>query len=254
VPFPDERTAPTSRSAAAALDLGKALRFFFEDPDWVKKGLVGGLCCLLGLVFVGSFFTAGYLLRIIQRVVRSEERPLPEWDDLGGLFEDGARVVGVYLVYVLPLVMIPVFLVGASIVLFGGTAGLAERSSEAAEAMGALFGLAVFGAYALFMVAMLALSFYLPSALVRLALHGRFGAGLEWRENLAFIRRNLGPYALAMVFYLLASFIAQFGVLLCCVGVFPVTFWSLAVLAWSLGHVARGDAALLREAQAHVPA
>lgn len=249
MPFPSDQRAPSAvQAAAAGLDLGRALRFFFEDPDWVKKGLIGGLFCLLGLVFVGSFFVAGYLLRLIQRAARGDERPLPEWDDLGGLFGEGARAVGVYLIYMLPLMLVPLFVIGAGALVFGGTAGLAERSSEAADAMGALFGLLVFGLYALFTVAMLAMSFYLPSALVRLALLKRFSVGLEWRENVAFIRRNIGPYVLALVFYLLTSFIAQFGVILCCVGVFPVTFWSLAVLGWSLGQVARGDAALLREA------
>jgi hypothetical protein len=251
VPFPpDERAPAATPSAAAGLDLGRAFGFFFEDPDWVKKALLGGLFCLLGMFLVGSFFVAGYVLRMVQRVVRNEPRPLPEWDDLGGLFLDGARAIGLYLVYLVPLVLLPLGVLGMSALVFGGTAGLAERSSQAADAMGALFGLVVFGLYALFMVAMLALSFYLPSALVRLALLGRFGAGLEWRENLAFIRRNLGPYVLALVFYLVASFVAQFGVILCCVGVFPVTFWSLAVLAFGLGQVARGDAALVRQAQA----
>jgi len=229
---------------AEPLDFGKTFRFFFEDPDWVMKALVGGLFCLLGIVLVGSVFVAGYLMRMIRRVARSEPRPLPEWDDLGEMFGDGVRAAGVYLVYMLPLVLLPVFIGLVAVMVFGGTAALAERSREVADTMGTLLSLVIFGLYALFMVAMLALSFYLPSALVRLALLGRFGAALEWRENLAFIRRNLGPYALAIAFYLVASFVAQFGVLLCCIGVFPVTFWSLAVLAYGLGHVARGDTAL----------
>ncbi len=232
------------------LDFAKTFRFFFEDPDWVKKALLGGLFCLLGMFIVGAFFVAGYVMRMIRRVARNEERPLPDWDDLGEMFGDGVRAAGVYLAYFLPLVAVPVFLVVASAVVFGGTASLAERSAAAADAMGAMLSLFVFGLYALFMVAMLALAFYLPSALVRLALLGRFGVAFEWRENVAFIRRNLGSYALALAFYLVANFVSQFGVLLCCVGVFPVTFWSLAVLAYGLGHVARGDAALLREAQA----
>lgn len=249
MPFPEKAPPPTG-PGASGLDFARALRFFFEDPDWVKKALLGGLFCLLGLFLVGGFFVAGYMMRMIRRVVRSEERPLPEWDDLGEMFGDGVQAVGVYLVYVLPLVLVPVFLVVVSAFVFGGSARLAERSAEVADAMGALLGLAVFGLYTLFMVALLAVSFYLPSALVRLALLGRFGAALDWRENVAFIRRNLGPYVLALAFFLVANLISQFGVLLCCVGVFPVTFWSLAVLAYGLGHVARGDAALVREAQA----
>ena len=252
MPFPENAQTPAGpgRPGPEGLDFAKAFRFFFEDPEWVKKALLGGLFCLLGIFIVGSLFVAGYLIRMIRRVARSEPRPLPEWDDLGEMFGDGVRAAGVYLVYMLPLVLVPLFLVVASAVVFGGAASLSERFEAVADAMGALLSLVVFGLYALFMVAMLALSFYLPSALVRLALLGRFGAALEWRENVDFIRRNLGPYVLALVFYLVASFVAQFGVLLCCVGVFPVTFWSLAVLAYGLGHVARGDAALSGRARA----
>jgi hypothetical protein len=89
------------------------------------------------------------------------------------------------------------------------------------------------------MLLSLALAIYLPAALVRTTLRGSVGAGLEWRENLEFIRANLGNYALALVSYLLASFLSQFGVLLCCVGLFPAAFWSYLVLAVALGQTVR---------------
>ena len=63
--------------------------------------------------------------------------------------------------------------------------------------------------------------------------------GFAWRENFAFIKANLANYALSLVSYLVAGFLAQFGVLLCCVGVFPAAFWSYLVLASALGQTAR---------------
>lgn len=247
MPFPESRgTAPPP--AAADLDFGRAFGFVFQDPDWIKKMLLGGLFSLLGMLIVGLFFVSGYFVRLIRNTARGKERPLPEWDDLGGLFGEGVPPIGVYLAHVMPLVLIPLVMVVASVLLFGGTASLAHRSEEAANALGAMLSLVVLALYALFMLAMFALMVYLPAALVRLALLGRFGAAFEWRENLAFIKRNLGPYLLAMGFYLVASFVAQFGVILCFVGVFPVSFWSICVLGWCLGQVARGDAALMREA------
>jgi hypothetical protein len=83
---------------------------------------------------------------------------------------------------------------------------------------------------------------YLPAALTRFALTLRLGAGFELGENFSFIRRNLLNYVLALVLYLVGSFVAQFGVLLCCVGVFPASFWALCLLAWGLGETARRDA------------
>lgn len=250
MPFPENRVPATAAASGPppGLDFGQAFRFTFADPGWIKKMLLGGLFTLLGMFIVGLFFVSGYFVRLIRRTARGEEHPLPEWDDLGGLFGEGARVLGAYLAYLMPLVLIPVCIVVVSVLVFGGTASLAERSEEAAGALGAMLSLVILALYGIFVLAMLALMFYLPAALLRLSLIGRFGAAFEWRENVAFIKRNLGPYLLALGFYLIASFIAQFGVILCFVGVFPVSFWSVCVLGWSLGQVARGDAELMRQA------
>ncbi len=245
MPFPEDRDAPPA-GAPATLDFAQVFRFAFDDPDWIKKMLLGGLFTLLGVLIVGVFFVSGYVVRLVRRSAKGEVRPLPEWDDLGGLFGEGVPVVGAYLAHVLPLVLVPLCVLIASAVVFGGTASLAGRSEEVAGVMGAMLSLVILGLYAVFMLAMLALMFYLPAALVRLSLFSRFGAAFEWRDNLAFIRRNLGQYLLAIGFYLIASFIAQFGVILCFVGVFPASFWSVCVLAFGLGRVARGDAELNR--------
>ena len=65
------------------------------------------------------------------------------------------------------------------------------------------------------------------------------GLEIAWREILAFIRANLGNYALALVIYLVASFLSQFGMILCCVGIFPLAFWAYLVLAYGLGETVR---------------
>jgi hypothetical protein len=91
---------------------------------------------------------------------------------------------------------------------------------------------------------MLGLMFYLPAAITRLALSGDFRGSLDYRENIAYIKRNLSNYVLALSFYLLASFIAQFGILLCCIGLFPVSFWAVCVLGYALGETARRDKTL----------
>jgi hypothetical protein len=100
------------------------------------------------------------------------------------------------------------------------------------------------GLYVVMAVVMLALSLYVPAALARFVMLDRLGAGFEVRENFDFIRRNLGNYAMTLLFYLLASFAAQLGMLLCCVGFFPASFWAICILFWGLGEVVRCDAAL----------
>lgn len=220
-----------------SLDFARAFRFVFDDPDWIKKVLMGSLFTLLTALLVGTVFLAGYFSRLIQRSARGERYPLPDWDDLGGLFASGVRAVGVYSVHLLA-VALPLFGVGLAVALMAG--GLSASGNEtAARGLGALAGLGIVAAYGFFILAMLALMLYLPAALTRLALSERFGTGFELRANLAFIRRSPLNYFLALAFYLVASFAAQFGFLACCVGLLPATFWSLCVFGFSLGEVAR---------------
>ena len=74
------------------IDLGRAFRFVPEDPDWIKKILIGGVFMLLS-ARAGGRRLRGRLRRAprSRRSAAGEPRPLPEWDDLGGIFGDGLR-------------------------------------------------------------------------------------------------------------------------------------------------------------------
>lgn len=220
------------------LDFGKALQFFFEDPDWVKKLLIGGVFSLLGSVIIGSFFVAGFALRTLRRTMRGEARPLPDWDDWGGIFSDGLKVAAVYLGHLVVVLLIPGSIVFAAVMMTGG---LADR--RAGAALAPIFGVGIAAAYLLFFLLVIAISLYLPAALARLAVHDDIRSAFDVRENVAFIRRNLLNYGLTLLLYLIASFATQFGILLCCVGVFPVSFWAICVPAWALGETIRRDGA-----------
>jgi hypothetical protein len=85
---------PPPSSPRTGLDFGRCFSFVSEDPDWAKKILIGGLFALASFFLVGAFFVAGYFARLVKRVAAGEPLPLPEWDDLGGIFNDGLRLVG----------------------------------------------------------------------------------------------------------------------------------------------------------------
>ena len=84
-----------------SIDFGRCFTFVTEDPNWVTKVLVGGLMALLTTVLIGIPFLMGYWGRTLKNVAAGVRHPLPEWDDLGGLFGDGLRLFGVQLVYLL---------------------------------------------------------------------------------------------------------------------------------------------------------
>lgn len=224
---------PTSQGS---VDFGRSFTFVTEDPDWIKKILIGGVFTLACAVLVGVPFVLGYFSRTLRNVVAGEERPMPEWDDLGGIFNEGLRLTAVYLIYVLAIgaiMAVPLGVMILPLVAYSGGHG------DVSDALGVLGGLGVVGFYGLAMLVYLLLTIFLPAALARSALRGTVADGFAWREILGFIRANMGNYLITLVIFLLASFLAQFGFLLCCVGIFPAGFWAYMVLAVALGQTVR---------------
>jgi hypothetical protein len=228
--------ASQTPAETGTVDFGRSFGFVTEDPDWIKKILVGGAFTLACAVLVGVPFVLGYFSRTLRNVVAGEPRPMPDWDDLGGLFNEGLRLTAVYLLYTLGIVAILAAFGCVAVLPFMALSGSGSRPSQALGLMG---GLGIVALYGLVMVVSLALAVYLPAALARAALRGTVADGFAWREVLAFITANLGNYLLALVIYLLASFVSQFALVLCCVGIFPAAFWAYMVLAVALGQAVR---------------
>jgi hypothetical protein len=221
---------------SGTVDFGRSFSFVTEDPEWVKKILIGGAFTLACALLVGVPFVLGYFSRTLRNVVAGEPRPMPEWDDLGGIFNEGLRLTAVYLLYTLGIVAM-IAALGCVVMLPAmALSGSGADPSEALEVMG---GLGIVALYGLVMLSSLALAVYLPAALARAALRGNVKDGFAWREVLGFIKANLGNYLLSLVIYLLASFLSQFGIILCCVGLFPAAFWGYMVLAVALGQTVR---------------
>ena len=229
--------ATATPGPAGSVDFGRSFTFPTEDPEWLKKILIGGVFVLLSAILVGIPFVLGYFGRTLRNVTQGAARPMPDWDDLGGIFNEGLRLTAVYLVYGLG--------VGAAVAAVGcvlalpliAVSGRGDRDPSAALA--ALGGLGMVAFYGLAMLASLAFAVYLPAAIVRSTVHGTVADGFAWQKVVGFIRVNLGNYLLSLVIYLVAAFVAQFAIILCCVGLFPAAFWSYMVLAVALGQTVR---------------
>jgi hypothetical protein len=229
--------AIASPAPSGTLDFGRCFSYLGEDPEWLKKILIGGAFALLSAILVGIPFVLGYCGRTLKNVAAGAARPLPEWDDLGGIFGEGLQLAAVYLLHVLAALVVigALFTVALLPAIAAGTLG----HQRGGEAIGALSGLAFGAVYGVAMVSSLALGIYVPSALVRTALRGTIADGFAWRENVAFIRANLGNYLLSLVVFLVANFASQFGLVLCCVGIFPAAFASYLVAAAAFGQTVR---------------
>jgi hypothetical protein len=208
-----------------------------EDPEWVKKILIGGVVTLACAVLVGVPFVLGYFSRTRRNVIAGEATPMPEWEPtIGGSSTRACaspRCACSTRSGVVAILAALGCVVAAPFMVLGG------GHRDVSDALGVLGGLGLVGLYGLVMLVSLALAVYLPAALARSALRGTVADGFAWREILGFIRANLGNYLITLVIYLLASFLSQVGFLLCCVGIFPATFWGYMVLAVALGQTVR---------------
>jgi hypothetical protein len=227
-PPPSSAIAPPAKEQ---FDFGLPFTYVFDDPRWLNKILVGGLFQLAAFFIVGAFFVLGYMAQVVRNVAAGSTQPLPEWDDLGKYFSEGARLFGVILVYVIPCFMLAIMIMIP--------AGILDSiDNDGIQALGSLM---VGGMACLFVPIGLAIMIFAPASLLFAAIEQRFGAAFEFGRIWSFVRANIGNYLLAIVVYLIARFLAGFGVFLLCVGVIFTGFWAFLITAHAFGQVVRFD-------------
>ncbi len=177
------------------IDFGRAFKAPFDDPDWVKKTLLG---LVWGILLVTSPALVGAMVEYIRSVAHGNER-LPEWDAFGDKWVRGFMVLLAGILYFLPVwVLALAFFV--PVVLASGS------NNSDALAAAASGGLCLFGLLAIIYALAVGAVFY--SAVVDYAITGEFGAFFRVGDNIARIRANPG-YWTAWLIAILASFAAS---------------------------------------------
>jgi hypothetical protein len=208
----------------AGVDIGRSINYVFQDPEWIKKVLIGGLLSIIPIV---NLISVGYAMRTTRRIAMGTEVPLPEWDDFGGDLVRGLKLLVVIFVWMLPLwVLICVSL---------GITGLI--GNDLGFRLASPFFCLVF----LFSVA---LGLIYPLLIGRVAQSEQISDGLDFGAVLADARRYPKELLIILVVYLTVSFVAGFGVILCGIGVFFTSFIAFLIYAHLIGQIRRiaGDA------------
>ena len=220
---------PVAAPSKPQFDFAKPFSYVFDDPDWVQKILIGGLFYLAGFLIVGWFFVLGYVARTARNVIAGDPRPLPTWDDLGEFFNEGLRLVGVGVVYIVPFIFL-------AFMLFIPAGMLSAVDNEGVQAVGGL----ITGCLGLLFIPIaLAVAVFMPASLLFVAVEQRFGAAFDFVRIWAFIKQNAGNYVMAYLVYLIARTIGGFGVMLFCIGVIFTAFWALLISAHAFAQVYR---------------
>ncbi|OQA38382.1 MAG: hypothetical protein BWY52_03278 [Chloroflexi bacterium ADurb.Bin325] len=192
------------------MDFGKAFTYVFEDPDWLRKLGIGTLLMLVGILFswliiglIPLIIVTGYTLVVMRNVSNGDARPLPEWEDWGGLFVLGLKLFVALFIWLLPafIIMVPI-MIGS--VLAGGSGG--DSSAGAATAFASM--LTICGS-CLMILWSLIVALFEPAIYVRIAHTERISSAFEFARLWSFTRRNLGDIIIAILLVWLAGIIAS---------------------------------------------
>jgi hypothetical protein len=214
-----------------SFDFAKPFTFAFNDPNWLAKILIGGLFYLAVVVIIGPIFILGYNARLMRNVIAGNPQPLPDWTDLGEYFNEGLRLLGIVLLYSIPIIAVVGIIIQAAI-----TGALSHGNNDALNQLsGGFAGCASCLIFPLSIV----LALWMPAALTMAVVERRFGAAFEFSRIWAYIRANLANFLLAFVVYYVARFAAGFGLILLCIGVFFTAFWGMVVATYAYAEVYR---------------
>jgi hypothetical protein len=200
------------------MDLGSSFTYVFEDEEWIKKVLIAALAAFIA--FIGWIPLLGWSIMITRRVIRRDPVPLPDWSDIGGLFMLGLKGLAIVIVAcILPLVLsLPLILISA----------VANDS----DTIYMLYSIC-YGCFSI--IYGLAIAFVLPASFGILADTDSLPDALNPSKLIALIRAVPSAYLMALVGGILASIVADFGVILCFVGVFATFAYAAAVMGHLYG-------------------
>jgi hypothetical protein len=214
------------------MNLSKALTYMFEDEKWSSKGL---LAVVIAMIPVLNFAWVGYSLDVLRNVTEGNDA-LPEWDDIGGKFVDGLKLILARLVYLIPVFILLFF---PTILLLIPLA--ASRNGNGAALLWVIFGLIFFFFFCIAMLYCLAVSIISPAITIHYSHAKTFGSCFHFKEIFHVMGNDFGMFMLAwvgaiVVGILTSIIINTLGMFLGwipCLGGIASIFVTLAASVWS---------------------
>ncbi|MBK5106664.1 MAG: DUF4013 domain-containing protein [Anaerolineales bacterium] len=184
------------------MNIGKAFSFPFEDDEWLTKLLLGAVVSAVPIL---NFAWTGYTVDILKNVTDGYSKPMPDWSDFGDKFVKGFFIWLAGFIYSLPAILISCLPLGLLIIPISS-----EISTEGFYQSDALFS-AITGVgiifLCLFVLYLLAFSFYFPAVLINFAQKGTFGSCFEIGAIIKIVSKNTSKYLTAWLVSIVGSIV-----------------------------------------------
>jgi hypothetical protein len=199
--------------------VGDAFGWAFKDPNWVSKIVVQALILIIPIV--GWIAATGWLMMAFENV-RAGRNELPP---AGFHLARGIGIFGVYLIYAIVLNIPGEILSGI------GSQGFVQRCNVNNTCTYVYVGGPLSGLGSLWgFLAGLFLNFLTPTLIVMVFHHG-FGGGFDLLRVWRYATSNVTNSVIAGLIIFVTGFITLFGLIACCVGIFPTAIYSFSVQA-----------------------
>lgn len=215
---------------AAEIRVKDIIRFPFRDPDWAQKLLViSGLFFLWFIPFLPTLIIFGYLAQLMRGIIIEGKEPfLPEWKNLDQMFNDGLKIMGVYLVYYMPVFILLMVGYGGFIVpvIFAEAFSLSPGVEIISIISGYLLGMGLMGVG---MMAGFGIGLIVPLSVCQVVARGEFKAAFQLKKIGQILKANWSGFLVSYLLFsggaVLAYYATQFlifTVVLCCLYPFLV--------------------------------
>ena len=207
------------------MEIGQAVRYVFDDEQWLGKLLIGAVISLIPVF--GGLAVTGYAIAVLRNVKAGIQYPLPSWDRLGEYFVDGLMIwIGTFiysiplLIFICPLALVWVLpaIAGDNQDLTAVLSGVAGVISLGLGCLSLLYGI---------------LLWVLTAVLqIRYAEIGKIGPLLRFGEVFGFLFDHIGSILIAQLLVAVAGIIVStlLGGLISVFSLIPICGWIAAAI------------------------
>ena len=181
-------------------NLSDLLFFPFRDSKSRKYFLIGCLIYLAAFMIpiLPWLIASGYSAALIRQVLSGEKPHLVPWDNWEAMLKDGARLVGIRLIYSSPLLLlfVPLVLFSFAVTLY--PVFTQNGDSQGFVAAYLIFMLVITGITGLIIPLSLAIGLLVPAAEVHVIAKDDFAAGFQFKEWWPIFKKNWGGFVVAL--------------------------------------------------------